>query len=135
MAADTTVPGAPQPGRLLSHQEVFDKVLTHLRQQGRASVNGESCKYRAGDLKCAAGCLIPDDAYEPRLEDFGSHSLVVWPILHAAGVPHTALGLVRDLQIAHDITLRCQGIEQWELEMRFIADQAGLTYTAPGAAC
>lgn len=59
-------------------QSTFDTVVTHLRKQGRRSadmLSGSMCKYRekADDktmLKCAAGCLIPDECYRPIFEGF-----------------------------------------------------------------
>lgn len=59
-----------------TYQETFDRVITHLKTQGRqAMLNAPeialkgSCAYRApGGLRCAIGCLIPDDLYDPRIE-------------------------------------------------------------------
>ena len=44
-------------------QEIFDKVVKHLRAQNKKAYDeiGRVCVYLAADgLKCAAGCLIPD---------------------------------------------------------------------------
>ena len=54
---------------MLTEQEIFDKVSTHLLRQGGRSSFGGACKYRGEHgLKCAAGCLIPDDKYVPEME-------------------------------------------------------------------
>lgn len=60
-----------------SLQQMFDHVLQALRAQGHASValyaGGSSAKYVCvyrgpnGD-KCAAGHLIPDELYDPRMD-------------------------------------------------------------------
>lgn len=61
----------------MTDQEIFDKVATHLLNQNEQSVKlierfGEEievCQYRSDNgLKCAAGCLIPDDLYRSEFE-------------------------------------------------------------------
>lgn len=57
----------------LTNQQVFDKVAAHLLTQKRRAQVDSRCKYRAvldnGEvLKCAAGCLIPDEEYTPNFE-------------------------------------------------------------------
>lgn len=60
-------------------QSVFNKVVTHVVQQGRPAIkcDGEgvaySCRYRLPleddtVLMCAVGCLIPDSAYSDTIE-------------------------------------------------------------------
>lgn len=61
-----------------TNQEIFDTCLTHLRAQGRRSIDPISgfCVYRGPDgLKCAIGALIPnlsdlDSAAEQVARDF-----------------------------------------------------------------
>jgi len=62
----------------VSAQEVFDRVVTHLRAQNARSFilkmdspfdNEYTCAYRgANGFKCAIGCLIPDEEYKPEME-------------------------------------------------------------------
>jgi hypothetical protein len=52
----------------MNKQELFDKVAVHLINQGKKSSNYEGCRYRHGELRCAIGCLIPDDVYTSKLE-------------------------------------------------------------------
>ena len=63
-----------------SLQDIFDFVAAHLMTQGVVSEdqNGQ-CVYRSPDgLKCAIGCLIPDDAYRGNLEGReGNHPIVL----------------------------------------------------------
>lgn len=54
-------------------QQVFDQVKTHLLTQMEKSqivcTDGYlRCKYRAGTLMCAAGCLISDDEYKEDMD-------------------------------------------------------------------
>ena len=56
----------------MNKQEVFDKVSKHLLTQNMRSIDSRgACKYRAiNGLKCAVGCLIPDEVYDPSMEGF-----------------------------------------------------------------
>lgn len=59
---------------MLTAQQIFDKVVNHLRTQGRAAhaPNGTGCMYRNDEgLSCAVGCLIPDSHYRPEFDDPG----------------------------------------------------------------
>lgn len=56
----------------MNRQEIYDKVKAHLLTQGKKSeaktISGQ-CLYRSPDgLQCAAGCLIPDELYDPEME-------------------------------------------------------------------
>ena len=67
---------------MLTKQEIYDKVCAHLAQQkvrATESLNGSffiqcnlrwrGCRYRTSNgLKCAIGCLIPDDLYSSDME-------------------------------------------------------------------
>ena len=62
----------------LSAQEIFDRVLTHLRKQRQPSVAWHNptgrlmCAYRGVfGQKCAAGVLIPDAVYSPEMDRRG----------------------------------------------------------------
>ena len=55
----------------MTAQEIFDKVSLHLLTQNEKSIAKDEfgrqkmCLYRgANGLKCAIGCLIPDDKYD-----------------------------------------------------------------------
>ena len=54
-------------------QAIFDKVGTHLLTQNKRALDtsngGDRCMYiNPEGLKCAAGCLIPEDEYRPEFE-------------------------------------------------------------------
>ena len=55
--------------------DVFERVKTHLLEQNERSMKEDytSCMYRnSSGLKCAIGCLIDDEDYDPIME---GHSL------------------------------------------------------------
>lgn len=53
----------------MNKQEIFDKVVSHLRAQKKQALGSNYiCAYRGVDgTKCAAGCLITDEVYEARV--------------------------------------------------------------------
>lgn len=56
---------------MYTKQQIFDQVAVAIIAQGRPSVDDyNGCYYRAPDgSKCAAGHLIPDDEYDPDMEN------------------------------------------------------------------
>lgn len=55
----------------MTQQEIFNTVVEHLLTQNVRSLDGEICMYRSKEgLKCAIGCLIPDDEYSVELEGY-----------------------------------------------------------------
>lgn len=113
----------------MTPQEVFDKVVTHLRKQGRSSRNGK-CLYRYGDLKCAAGCLIEDEEYRPFMD--GDSDTSIGRILHHPDTPVSMrerlaphLELISSLQNLHDN----RGVPDWENELSDVARDFDLQYT------
>lgn len=95
-------------------QQVFDQVATHLLSQKEKSIDDSICLYRYGQLKCAAGCLIDDDEYDPKMEKASWMSLVV-----EDRVPHKHSRLIIDLQMLHDAAL----IEDWKEELIKVANK------------
>ncbi len=81
-----------------TEQEVFNIVYKHLLKQSKQSLDGDQCLYRCGNLKCAAGALIPDEAYDnEKFEGLGWGSLVRKEL-----VPNDHCQLIADLQSIHD---------------------------------
>ena len=109
----------------MNAQEIFDTVVTHLYTQGKQADDGMGgCMYRTvGGLKCAVGCLIPDDQYHPNME--GSTVDNIGLLLPSYLHPH--MRLLIELQGVHDAT------SSWEDEvvmvgsLRLIARQEGLS--------
>lgn len=103
-------------------QEVFDQAVNHLRVQGKRSaldplVLSESCLYRSEDgLKCAAGCFIADDEYEPEMEGKS------W--IHEM-FPEAHRDLIQSLQTIHDHN----HINKWEMKFEELAKEYNLEYT------
>lgn len=88
-------------------QEIFDTIALHLFTQGKRatdfnqSYNWKVCRYRTSDgLKCAAGCLIPDDKYDPKMEGWAINGEKVRTYLPQFVIDN--IWLVVDLQKAHD---------------------------------
>ena len=84
-------------------QLVFDTVAEHLLKQGKRCVgdiiHANSCMYRNNEgLKCAAGCLIPDDQYTPYIEGKSWNRLV-----RENKVSYNCCILICDLQNIHDV--------------------------------
>lgn len=136
-------------------QQVFDYVAKFLLAQGKAAIVGTKsvCRYRTDDgLKCAVGCLIPDEDYdtswegpalnmllretdeEQRCED-GPDRKPMRKELHDALFAHR--DLLQDLQMAHDEDLlgkfisREEGfssdVPEWRRAMREVAVTHGLS--------
>ncbi len=58
-------------------QSIFDKVATHLFEQGRPALNGNSCAYRGEEGRvCAIGCLITDEQYDRRMESKAGYAVL-----------------------------------------------------------
>jgi hypothetical protein len=101
----------------MTPQELFDKVATHLLAQDKPSVSTtdkDSCMYRSQDgLKCAVGCLIPDDLYRPTIEYIHIRTLLdKLPAIYSeadittlakAGISEEHIGLLSALQSIHDV--------------------------------
>lgn len=114
-----------------SAQEVFNHVVNHLRQQKTKSMDASrlACLYRGPEgRKCAAGCLIADDEYEPSLERQSWRHLV-----QMQRVPCVHVDLIAELQNAHDLSWVDDNDALNDLEPRLalIAIKFGLIYTGP----
>lgn len=108
-----------------SAQEVFNIMYKHLLTQNkRCTIAIESetearCRYRGPDgLKCAAGCLIPDEEYNISMENVG------WIGLTNRGqVPREHRDLILDAQMIHDWVEP----EDWKAELEKLAAKYELT--------
>lgn len=112
-------------------QEMFDKVVTHLLTQKARSLGpgptgamwamlmqsgGSTCLYRNDEgLKCAAGCLIPEDKYHPSMETVSVEGLPFFQDLCEDG--DKQLALLRKCQEVHDQI----EIPDWEMTIKYLA--------------
>ncbi len=108
----------------MTTQEIFDKVSKHLLTQNQKSMHptkATACAYRgAGGLKCAIGCLIPDELFD----DSWNHYLVgdlPDEILVLLGYTKN-VGLLEDLQSVHDAS----SVAEWALGLRKVATEHNL---------
>jgi len=119
----------------MTNQEIFEKVVAHLRQQGGPAMapsekvpNLMVCRYRTPDgLKCAIGCLIHDDDYIAEIEGACATDSVVVGRLPFSVETDDRRGLLVDLQEVHDHT----DPEQWETALVGIALKYQLVYPLP----
>jgi hypothetical protein len=109
---------------MMTKQEIFDKVATHLLRQGKKSTLNDStplCLYRGPDgISCAVGCLIKDEHYNLNLEGKPVHIGVVVEALRKSGVTNTSrdtLPLLKDLQRVHDH----RNPSKWMMELFMLA--------------
>jgi len=104
----------------MNNQQIFDHVKEFFLKQGKPSINihaagGGTCKYKTSDgLKCAVGCLIPDDKYTSSIEGYGVALILRDTIspnsgedkliktLKSSGISKRSFPLLEALQDAHD---------------------------------
>ena len=106
---------------LHTEQQVFDYIAHHLLEQQEHSLNADGeCVYHSEDgLKCAAGCLIPDEDYCEELED--SH----WSFLTAVGrVNEAHAEIIARMQSLHDKS----AVRLWGQRLKELAQERGLVY-------
>lgn len=101
---------------MLTKQQIFDKVKNHLLTQNKKCEMGDTCLYRHGDLKCAAGIFIEDEIYRPAMEDNTWLALVdKYPELRVI-TNQEGHKLIEKLQEIHDDRL----VEDWEASLNEI---------------
>jgi hypothetical protein len=107
-------------------QEIYNRVAEHLLQQGRRAMDEEGvCRYRAGELSCAIGCLIKDEFYSEDLEDTLASSGPVISALSqslSCGVSGYDALFLLDLQSIHDNT----AVKDWKYALEEFARERGL---------
>ena len=111
-----------------TEQEIFNQVARHLLTQNRRSVDEKGfCKYRSGNLKCAAGCLISDEEYSPLMDSEESEG-TGWLDLASKGLVPTQHNLfIRSLQLVHDGMPDRYSQEEWFREVQRFALKHDLT--------
>ena len=110
-------------------QAAFEHVAMHLLRQGKKSLRWGHCAYRGDDgLKCAVGCLISDEDYDPAMDNEGGEggvsldtqrgACLVWPALDDCPLTVDEL---QELQRVHDCLLPVD----WPIWLRRFANDFG----------
>lgn len=117
----------------MNQQEIFDKVATHLIAQGKQSLapdphhEGEVCAYRGADgTMCAAGCLIPDDEYDPAFEGM-PWGCIADEVPSFANEPFEVHSLIKSLQGVHDYEFYWSTPERLKDALETVANRYGLS--------
>ena len=103
--------------------EIFIKISNHLLTQNKKSVNSAGkCLYKTSSgLRCAAGCLIPDKDYDPKMEgDYINGDVknqLISKFFKDSGFSEKEIYLIRELQWVHDT----KPIKSWRNELNLIA--------------
>lgn len=102
-------------------QEVFDYISIHLLSQNRKAMDDfGACEYRLpSGLKCAAGCLIPEEKYDPSFEG------KTWRVLvRMQGFYSIYADMIFRLQIIHDVYV----VSDWPLMLKRMANSESLSF-------
>jgi len=108
-------------------QEIFSKVESHLLTQNKQSRGVSGCKYRYRNLKCAVGCLIPDELYTKSIEGkgiFGLDKNLTYPLFKNKDDIDKGMFLLKELQHVHDNSEPCY----WKSELKIIARRHDLAH-------
>lgn len=101
-------------------QTVFNKVARHLLTQKKRCANSENCLYHSKNgLKCAAGCLIPDEQYDDIKDKEGKSWIHL--VFHKL-VSSSHMNLIESLQYIHDD----HPPEEWKDSLCRLATKFGL---------
>lgn len=97
----------------MDKQQAFDAVVECLADQGGPSLDRfGACMYRSeGGRRCAVGCLIPDDRYDPYWEGKRVHNVPALLDLLKGEVGADSLDLMSALQSAHDGARYRKGVD------------------------
>ena len=97
---------------MLTHEErqnVFNKVAAHLLSMKEQSVDADgSCMYRGGNnQRCAVGVLIPDEIYDPLIENHDIASL--WGMARVSAFDEPLNKFILD-NLEDDLLFYLQGV-------------------------
>lgn len=110
-------------------QEIFDKVAKHLLTQKVRCVDKQGCCVYFNvetNMKCAAGCLIPDRDYSEYFERGAVDYYIINKITNFfknSGYSKNEIELVQELQELHDWFRP----KTWKKRLRLIAKEHSLT--------
>ncbi len=103
-------------------QEVFNQAAKHLLTQNKRSFDADIdyCMYRSKEgLKCAAGCFISDEEYNPEFERTN-----ITAALMNYNFDMTHQHLIQELQKIHDNFEP----EEWEAQLKRLATEKQLVF-------
>lgn len=90
----------------MNKQEIVNTVYKHLKTQGKPALNQSGiCSYRgASGLKCAIGCLIPDNLYNSVFEQKTVSLLYSENLLEEIfpGITEEEAFFLERMQVIHD---------------------------------
>lgn len=110
----------------LTRKQVFNKVKRHLLWQKKKSRDGAMCLYRHGKLKCAVGCLIPDELYDASIEgDAVDELMYKYNVLPSVPNHRDYEMLLKSLQHIHDMV----NVENWPLVLESYAEDYDIKVT------
>lgn len=124
----------------MTAQECYDGMVTYFSKDGaQLAKDGSACLYRLDvgkdvpPLKCAVGCLIPDEKYTTDMDDvYGSIS--EWCDNYSAEADAAFVDIFGKDDETHDFLIRAQGIHDNAVEvsdfldgLKDMADRFGLT--------
>lgn len=119
----------------MTKQKIFNMVATHLLTQNAKAESYYACMYRVpSGLKCAIGCLIPGDVYDPAYEGavpkydtsapgFQLHDYLFYinDLLLGLGIisdtEDETIKFLKDLQAIHD----CFVVSEWPKQLSLTA--------------
>ena len=109
---------------IATKQEAYDKIVEHFSKPdavlGRDEFTGNGVSRRKSDpaspVRCAAGCLIPDEKYQAAFEGHGAHSERV---VNAYTISFEVAHFVRDCQELHDKAAKFGGTVEFFLRELF----------------
>ena len=108
---------------MFTNQQTFTLVRNHLLKQGKKALDdrGNCCYLTAEGLKCAAGCLIPEEKY-----DYSFERREVSKVINENGFSdwfeHNPY-LVVSLQYIHD----CCSVFEWDQRLSDLAEGWGVS--------
>jgi hypothetical protein len=104
----------------MNKQEIFNTVYNGLKSQGfKQSRDGNLCRYRSCEGKCAAGHLLPDDVYTEAMEGNAIEG-VSWFLENFEG---DNLDFIDELQQVHD------GFQLWSSDLTSMYEDLNLNDT------
>jgi len=112
---------------MLTINETAKTIKEHmLTQRARSIKRGKGCRYR-GDygMRCAVGCLIKDEFYDPALEGMAITHVPVLNALSFSGVDTykpKIVEMLSDFQKCHDTKPVCR----WATEIERIFENYGI---------